>query len=895
MQSAERRKKTLVSDLLFGLDDAQLDAHLSAITTEASSPVSDVKELKKSSVSEYDIARIELKQAEAKTAHGIEKLFCATKHLTCFDKQGIATIELKKQDVRLTDEIKSAFPQGLKNGITIHYLKKGHIQHPPLRYMIKQKIKSLYAAAKAVYEIVPIGNESQEALFIELDEHISRLQATRADFLKNAESLMRAFIKKSLLHLYHSYSCQDDSDLVLDDQMVFVNKIMEATLHARTTEAILTFNEATQRFSFDEGADIAAHDRGLYQLAANLSWFCDGEWDVSYEAKSSKTKSPAKYHFVVTSSAVKHASLAPLDALHSDTSRVDILLSTYNHMCEVIAKLAAVRFHGRKTADQHKPMQIAWVYHLVTSNGLNKDKQATSYGYIIRAAQLLDGTSLTIGLANGETIKVTPTIYVLNSGINQFAGESVYQRKKLERENTKTYLYLSKMLDTFTSIDKAISMLDAQCQMGDIDFSQAECLLLRNGLNGLMQLQAEQGYESSHYHRIKTSNVEYNQQQFHPLADQYWSKKSLLYYDLPKSKDEKKDDSSHEDAPLDVDDIEQFAEFLTIHDEACEEWQGDLAKAIDKTKTVNHQLGELNEKIKQQAKLHWQAVEEKTAKSIDFLKNGLGKSLIQKLNLVLKDPSLKQHQQEAVYQLLTSITVSIYKAYLDKLFYSGDYQGHPKKAALFHTYCLAYERLLGVMTSMGCKSANDRTYVMRLFFAALQSMDLTMPPNLTKADEYDRLIEHMNDHAMSSAALFSCIDDTVGGTPKINNNTSVLALVTNNYPYLDGIEGLKDKISEIMGDYAPHKLQHNHALFKDIFQTPARLMGTPPVQMPFGVATTKAITAKMPAIPLGQMPKEQEQYDIQPDRKKTAPIPIPKPAPRSLASWQSSEQMRRRK
>lgn len=729
----------------------------------------DSKNTRTESMFGRDIAHREIKSAEAKVAVGIGKLYRHLRHKQYVDPQGLAIVELKPNDAMLTDEIKHAFPNQLKNGITVLYMKRGYVQFPPLRYMIRQKIKSLYAAATTCYGLLPESEAAQKALITDLEAHLAQFKPIRDLFKAQADRYMRFYIKQSVRVLYQLYCAkQTENGQLPDGYKRFLKNIFATSQLARaSTASILTFDEALHQFSFDEGAEIAAHDRSLDQSTANLSWVCDGVWTVADDKQS----------FTMLSSTVKHASLAPIDAFKAKNppSSTDIVMSTYAHMKEVVAKLVAIRVHGRRAEMRDQPMEVNWVYHLVTSNMLNKDQQALSYGYIVRAGQLLDGNRLTIPIDDTLSITVIPSIYVLNAGINQFGGDSLFQKDKFERENTKAYFYLSHTLQSAINITELLAqwrtLFEGKYLLFPKEYKAVTLLL-----NDLSVLHTKINYLPEKYRGIKQWLAENNNHYFQPLVDL-----------LPRSQD-----------PAYFED--------------------ELKSIIRRTKNENHTLGELQHEIKKQVLVRFDAVlATQINAALHFLGSQPGKDLFNKLITLQSDPAISQQQRALLEKIVFTLIVYVYKNYMDRLYYSGDYQKDPKNAALFHLYSMAFEYLLGITNSVGCKSANDRTYVMRLFFAALHTMmnnQLLLPPDLQRAERYQHFVRCLDGLAMSHAALFSCIDDTAGGPPKISSKRGFFA----SYYYLDGITGLKDKACEALGDYAPHKMLHNKTLISEILE-----------------------------------------------------------------------------
>jgi hypothetical protein len=156
------------------------------------------------------------------------------------------------------------------------------------------------------------------------------------------------------------------------------------------------------------------------------------------------------------------------------------------------------------------------------------------------------------------------------------------------------------------------------------------------------------------------------------------------------------------------------------------------------------------------------------------------------------------NKSEAATKQFLSIAAVVYKSYMDELFYSNRYR-EPKNAALFNAYLASYLRVTGSMSSIGCKSANDRTYIIRLFLAAINNKDKRIQPLPEPLHRdlkaYEGLCDQVSKIKNSNTALYSCIVDTAGGTPKID---------AKKFKYLYLVEGIK-YIGQL-GQYAAHKM-----------------------------------------------------------------------------------------
>ena len=128
-------------------------------------------------------ARAENAVAEQQVAAGIAKLYqqyvknpdikdLDAKDLE-FDAQGIATIIISKEKLANDDKLnylKARFPNGLKNGITIQVFKEGYTQHPPIGYLVQQKVQSL---CDAIAKDFPVLAEQADRAIKELQDEIN--------------------------------------------------------------------------------------------------------------------------------------------------------------------------------------------------------------------------------------------------------------------------------------------------------------------------------------------------------------------------------------------------------------------------------------------------------------------------------------------------------------------------------------------------------------------------------------------------------------------------------------------------------------------------------------------------------------------------------------------------
>src|SRR3990167_8009405 len=171
-------------------------------------------------------------------------------------------------------------------------------------------------------------------------------------------------------------------------------------------------------------------------------------------------------------------------------------------------------------------------------------------------------------------------------------------------------------------------------------------------------------------------------------------------------------------------------------------------------------------------------------------------SIYWRIQILLKDISSKIEKN-----MITS-----YKSFLDEMYYLDQYT-RPDQAIVFNAYLAAYEKTIGMMTSTGCKSGNDRTYVARLFLAAMENRDLAQfplpeeyhfPPKSSQTIQKTELFKRMNAIAHTDAAAISPIIDN-GAPPKVS---------ASKFSVLKGIQGIKFVGDKEFGEkYATHKMK----------------------------------------------------------------------------------------
>lgn len=688
----------------------------------------------------------EMKNAEQKTAEGIQNIYArmkekikGEKHL--YDAQGIARVHFSKND--LPEEIRRQFPNKLEKGLTVLIYRKGFVDHPPMHYMLQERMNSLCAAAKKEFGIELSYSIPKE----DIHRIITAANGERSTLSKLFKKEMNSRIGDVLNQLFQKYLEKNtETENTPENFAKFLRKIVKSSANIRSESAILSFNENSGHFSFDDGASITSHDRDLGRGCANLSWICDGTF--------------TEQECQITSSTVKHASLAPIDAI-SQADNMDCLATTYQNLLEVIKKMAIIRQHGRSPEDIQKPMTIDFNYALLTSSmGLDQG-QYKAYLYIKRAIQAMDGAVLHIDLGGrggpGPT-EVRVNASVMNAGINvmqHFERSLRKGGKTQERENRKSYLRLTDAvrgisLNTIASAENP----EFNKMISQLSFCAHDSLLEEN------EIKKPEGYAQA----LKNLTQ---------LTDQLRHQLNLYRRTPP-------------DDNLALDTIKET-----------------MNQLMQKIKKAHREFDKnWNQPLEQAQKRAWEhpGNKKKIQEALAYFSSPSGKKYIQTLD----PPSLQK------------LTAYILKAHMDALYYSGEYL-QPKGAAVFNAYSLTLQRLTGMMSSTGCKSASDRTAIIRVMFAVLGHSlgNSALPP------DFDTLVQQMQAEWVSNGAMLSCVTDT-GAPPKVYTDSPLEG--TNNF---SAFHGLGHDLSAKYGmEFASHKLS------KKIKKLRAERELQPPAQEP---------------------------------------------------------------
>jgi hypothetical protein len=766
--------------------------------------------------------------AETRIAKGIARLYQKyAPPADAYDAQGIATIYISENEFKKDKEcITAHFPNKLKHGITLHFFRLDFIQHPPIRYMITEKVRSLYSSADSdlppnleneifnrLYEIILDAraetliatSKSLEIVKFDLDQEKMRDQLIH----KKADLLMQEFIGKALHDLYE---CRSQQYLALSYEQFAKQLIAHTQQHLDDATDILTFNEEARCFSYEEApehttkkGDFPEHTskkRGFDENCSNLGLVCEGRYSLPNIEKEITTK--------ITVSFIKHASLAPIDEIthihlfDRNQSDLRVLLKSCELMEEVVKKMIRLRPHSKLPGKDI--LTIDWNYQLLSQSGFNIEKQATTYGYIIQAALLTSGAEFKV---DGNT--ATANINVMNSEAMRFGHWGIgYKKDTQRRENRKTYLHLTQAIDGINFPDykqDEARPYDHPSSIQNRLYQQAEALKTR-----LSTAIADQKDLQNIYIKL-LGELKSNARKFSKFRKSY-------SYDA----------------------ISTNAELLQT-----------ARTYIKNAKETNDHIRKVTYQIEQIHLKNWK----KNRKSITALRTKIQETIESNKHKIDID-------EQPFRDILIKISALFYKSYMDELYYSNNYRGQTH-GALFNGYCAAYQHLTGSMASIGCKTALNRTYVVRLVVAALQGRSI-LPLNTVPAP-HSPLDKILDGHAMSNAALFSRISYTAGGTPEVD---------LRRFPILNNVKNIH--FFSTFWRYSAQLLHKIISKIKKFFTALTKQNNTKAVAQPPKKGSTAQII--IPTLQLPNVPSTQSlaASSTQCDSNRSSPSPLETPA-----------------
>ncbi|EKD54506.1 MAG: hypothetical protein ACD_60C00078G0007 [uncultured bacterium] len=827
------------------------------------------RKIKDTNTNSHAQARKEIAAAEAKIGEGVTALYSYGKDRIkedMYDAQGIATLEITPEVIKENKEfadIQQKFPDALEKGATLYFYKESSAKSSPTAIMIHEKIKSLcksaeqlgYVDSKAAQEIETkiyqdIDKQAQSALrqvesesVVEHAELKKMGKETPPDEIKAnfTEQVSEKFVKQAIEQTIEKLYQQRLNKSPVEPH-TFAKELIKKSEDIRSNSTnILTFNLATKMFTYEEAARVTAHDKKRGQSAANLSAAFAG---VIEEEKEANRKCAVKSFYL------KHASLAPDTISKTDLHQKNVtdLACTYLHAVDIITEHARIRQHGRSPEELDMPMDIHWNYQLLTSNAWNIENQATAYGFAVRAVQLIDQSTLILNL-NGREVPVSVQASLMNAGINKLGeqGSMVSGLQVVEKENRRAYLHLSDVLREMqtpgvipSEIASVIKPLQEQYQSLDekkLEISAAQqyvqqyakgLSVIRQSIKkinkrlGELHEKADDDPEKKYLKeqlKVKIASEEKIKAKalsgFHQLVSRYVG--NLKHITTLKMLDPNKSEDIR-------------AKKIAIQDLHNEQIL--LEKEIEKRrdliegryKKINADALSLETDLKEK----WNQNKRNIETAINVLRDS---KIAEKISKGLDDKNASEEKKQNITEFLTNIAACTLKFYMDELYYSGEYR-KPEKAAIFHAYEANLQRLLGMMTSVGCKSGNDRTWVVRLLIDTLATDGNLLPEDYHSKHLKDTtLSQRVNDNAFSHAAMLACIADTGGGDPKCLGKFKFLSIP--GAPF----------VGQIGEKYAPHKLKHKVSSL----ELPAKQKPTVVTQKMFHHATKVTMIRSSPS------------------------------------------------
>lgn len=725
---------------------------------------------------ETDPRQIRL-NAEGKVADGIGYVLALAKQKAATDKittdfQGITTVVLSKQEIEKIG-VAEQFPflKNQPNGITVHIFKNNSNQFPPLRYILEQKLNSLVSAAKIImqdaykklyddFNIEDVFDEETnrkiDAIYTDALSAFKQLADTNTpldQWPDKTTNILQAASAK-LLHFLHQTYYKNNRITLNCNQMHFkdfAKLIINESIHHRSTDNhTLTYCENSGVFSFDEVVSTAtAHDRTVGKGVANLS--------VAYEGQLKDNKA------TITTSTFKHASPVAIDDVSkwyvSDMAESNdaILDDTKKNIQQIATAMAQFQVHGG--ADPTQPVKVKWIYQMLTSNAGDRKKQARTYGYIVKAKRELDGKEFTAK----NNLRINLDMHVMNAGINMIGGLEFGHKCDTQRqENRLAFLHLSQSVPVhLESLDISRLVHDVSNAWQDTyaKLTLAVCRLKTAYSDGLIprDLNIDQAFKKKMASLYQKCETEINRE-VTKIKNLLANEKALIKISFDKFK------QSNPHAPDDS--LTNYTKYL---DTEAERKINAIVSKINNAYQAKFEVAKDQKflEIENELKVKWKQSRNDIQQAINTIRQNLTPAQAELLDS----------------KILTAMTAMIYKSYIDDLYYSGEYR-NPQKAVLFNSYVASYQRLTGLTSSIGCKSANDRAYVLRLFLAAIEGRDRKeqfFPPAYHHNKDALRVLKDngLNPRVMSNAALYSCINDTAGGTPKVDDSIFGFTILRN--------------------------------------------------------------------------------------------------------------------
>ena len=446
----------------------------------------------------------------------------------------------------------------------------------------------------------------------------------------------------------------------------------------------------------------------------------------------------------ITSRLFHHGELSPVNMLSAHPESYDEkyataeLIDTCQRINEIVATMVRFRLHGRKESEKSLPIEINWVYQLLSNQLVEKIGKARAYAILRQAISLMDGMRFEIPQQDKTNLPIVLHLKLFSAGISPLNGDPGIMTEERDGENCKAYIQLTSALNDAIA-DMPESEKDAA------NFNAFKKLLMP--ASDVAELVAM--YEKLQ-HQLKMTAGE-----FHRALAVYSEDTAAKNAD-PQVQERKR--NAHlklMESRVQADAINESLARVALQ----------IRDGVAKTKT--------QEAIEGRRQVY--------ARNADQIKIVREKAK-QDLKALCEDKTLSAQQ---LRQKIVAYSALIYKSYMDELYYSVHSvtddssilkYSTPLYSQQFHAYMAAYQRLIGMMASAGGKSGNNTTYLLRIALAAMEGRPpLTFPAPLNchevieERDEgIDRLGVLIEDVAKANSAVFNTIADTGGGTPNVS-------------------------------------------------------------------------------------------------------------------------------
>lgn len=651
------------------------------------------------------------KLTEKSISDGIKHIFNAIKDEYLFQTdhdnlQGITSIEIKPDEIS-KQGWSQYFPDNLEHGLTINIFRNNEAKKlPPLQQMIEGKIHALCNSAILSANNV---NKIKNTILSDFHVQIDSMKVKSKNLEKNTlDSLLEHYTTLTLHLLYENRKDQN-----LSRKRLYKTVLKEAKYHRSSNHDILNFDLEENTFSYEHPVAYTTTSRNsiVGNPVANLGISFDG----SYNEDGTE--------FKISTSLAHHASLSALET--KGISDLQIIIDTCNHIEEIAITLGKLQVFARE--EQPRAVDVNWCYQLLSSNIGNKSDELKSYLRISQAIGLMDNFNTMYDDRTNIHLKLS----MMNAGISESDDWDEYFRGK-GRQNRKAYLHLTDALRHLKipeslATNKKIVNLQGFLAMPIETSGEYEDLKLRiksnsDKFNKLRKI----------YNAIYDKDMLDSGQNILALMNKYHAANSR--------------------------ELTEILDSIIGHNIDRKKLNLSIEDCMSDSERLNADLNYYIEMIDTYMAANWN----NTCNNPDIIPRIL--------NSITSDPDIINPEDKNYQEKVLYVSTLLFKAYMDKLYYSGEYL-HPEKSVLFNAYLSAYQHLTGMMSTLGDKHGNKRTYVVRLALAAItgrNTEDLATPPDyLRSREEYNKLKDAFIKIANSNAALYTTLSDTCA-PPKVD-------------------------------------------------------------------------------------------------------------------------------